>query len=406
MSLIFNKIAAAFRALTFNLQHPKDPNLAALFGNGDFTESGVNKTPLGFLEIPGIFAAIRTVSYQVATLPIKLYKRDRETRQIDREHYLYPILHDMPNLSDTAWEFKQVMTTWLMVYQNAYAIIGKSGISPVTSLTPVCPSDVQIIKKGREIQAYSILTDGIARNYGAEDILHLRGFSWDGIAGLETWRHQREPAGLSKVLEGHASRFFKNGAKPGMTLTHPGKMGMEALDRMKKQIASALTGGNAYKTLILEEGMKAEKLSINNNESQFVESRAHQLNELSRVIGIQPHLIGDLSRATFSNIEAQGIDFLSLTLNPILTMWEQAIYRDLLTKEGRKTHFAEFDRSGVVQADIKTKTEAYRTGILSGIYSINEIRAKENLAPVEGGDQHMVQSQMVNVTGVQQNAGA
>jgi HK97 family phage portal protein len=227
-------------------------------------------------------------------------------------------------------------------------------------------------------------------------ILHIRALSPDGIIGYSPIQLARQAVGLSLALEEFGARYFGNGADPGTVLEHPGTLSDEAWNRIKESWEESHKGlERSHRFAILEEGMKIEKIGIPPEDSQFIESRKFQLAEIARIYRMPPHLVGDLSNATFSNIEHQGIEFVVHTIRPWLVRWEQGLHRKLLAPEEAKTFFAEFLVDGLLRGDMTARYTAYSVGRNGGWLSANDIRELENQNPIEGGDQYLIPLNMI-----------
>jgi HK97 family phage portal protein len=232
--------------------------------------------------------------------------------------------------------------------------------------------------------------DGSLRIYTQDEIFHMRGLSSNGIVGLSPLSAAREVIGAAIATQAYGSRLFSNDARPGGILEHPGKIGEDAAVRLRQSWTAAHSGvGNSHKVAVLEEGMTFKALSMSAEDSQFLQTREFQVGEIARIFRIPPHMIGDLKRATFSNIEQQAIEFTTHTIRPWLVRWEQAIARDLIP-DGEV--FAEHNVDALLRGDLSGRYAAYAVGIQNGWLSSNEIRSLENLNPIEGGDEyHSVQ---------------
>ena len=405
---MFNRLKAACRALVVDPVHPKDPVLAEwLREAGGLSDTAASVTRNNVLEVPAVFASVSRISNQLGRLPIKLYKTvSDDKREIDKKHSLYLLLHNAPNSWQTAFEFKQLMTVWLLLYGNAYAEIVTDVDGRITDLIPVEPWRVtpRLQKlSGAWVMSYQVQEEnGPDRVLLKNEMFHLKGLGLTAEKGVEVWRTARQAIGLAQTLEAFVSWFFHNRARPDFVFKHPARLGDPAWQRLTNFLMKQMQGvRNTNKALVLEEGLDVKEVGVTNDKSQMLDSRKYQTREVARILGIQPHLIGDLDNASFNNMEQQGREFLTMTIDPILTLWEQAIWRDLLNSNEKRRYYAEFDRSSLVQADVKTMNESFQIGINNGWLSINDVRRMLNMAPVEGGDKHYVQMQMQDIT--QQN---
>jgi HK97 family phage portal protein len=247
------------------------------------------------------------------------------------------------------------------------------------------------------------ISSGETRVLFADEILHIHGFSRDGIVGLSPIAYARESIGLGLAAQEYGARLFANNTTPKGVIEYPGKFkNQDTLNRLKEQIESAHRGlTNSHRMLILEEGMKWAQTGIAPEDAQFLQSRKFQIAEIARIFRIPPHMLGDLERATFTNIEHQSIDFVVHTIRPWLVRWEQEIMRSLLLPSQQKTHFAEFNVDALLRGDIKSRYDAHAVGIRNGWLNADEVRQLENMNPIPDGkgQQYMVPLNMAPAGG-------
>jgi HK97 family phage portal protein len=358
------------------------------------TASGVTITPDTAMQATTVYACVRILSETVASLPLPLYRRvgDRgRERAID--HPLYTLLHDAPNPEMTSFELRETLMGHLALWGNSYCDIETDGAGRVTALWPLRPDKMAVRRdKGTGLIVYEYTLPGTMQKVqlAADRILHLRGLSVNGLVGLPPIAMARQSIGLAIATEEFGARFFSNNAQPGVVLEHPGKLGEEAYTRLRESWSETHSGlSNAHRVAILEEGMKLDKIGIPPNDAQFLETRKFQAVEIARIFRVPPHLIGDLDRATFSNIEQQSLEFVIHTIRPWLVRIEQAITRSLLMPSERRTYFAEFLVDGLLRGDTTSRYQAYAIGRQWGWLSINDVRERENMNPVAGGDAYL-----------------
>lgn len=376
------------------------------FGRGIETASGVAVTNMNSLQTAAVYACSRILSESVASLPLILYRR-RRGRGRDRaaDHPLYPILHDLANSEMTAYELRETQMGHVTIWGNGYAEIEFNQGGNVTGLWPLWPDKMKVTRRnGRIIYVYRMPEGSSALPWVElpfERVLHIRGLGYDGLVGYDPISLARQSIGLARATEEFGARFFGNGAQTGTVYQHPGKISPEAYDRLSKSIEKRHQGlENAHRIAILEEGMEAKQTSIPPENAQFLETRKFQIAEIARWFRVPPHMIADLDRATFSNIEHMSLEFVTYSLTPWLVRWEKAIYRDLLLpRERQQGLFAEHLLNALVRGDIKTRYEAYNIGRNGGWLSANDIREMENQNPIEGegGDIYLVPLNMVPV---------
>ena len=248
---------------------------------------------------------------------------------------------------------------------------------------PLRPDKVTIKRINGKLY-YIYQSEGLGRfEFEHIDILHVKGMSLNGVEGVSPITYAREAIGLGLAAEDFGSRFFANDARPGIVLEHPGALSDQAYKKLKKSWADKHGGlANKHKVAILEEGMKIHEIGIPPEDAQFLETRKFQVNEIARIFRIPPHMIGDLERSTFSNIEQQSLEFVIHTVRPWLVRWEQALNISLLPGEYRQKYFIEFLVDGLLRGDIKSRYEAYSIGRQNGWLSADDIRELENMNPL------------------------
>ena len=233
--------------------------------------------------------------------------------------------------------------------------------------------------------------------FASERIFHIPGLSFNGINGISPIEQAREAIGLALATEEFGAKFFSNGARPGGVLEHPGVV--KDPERIRESWNKVYQGTrNSHKIAVLEEGMKYHEIGIPPEQAQFLQTRKYQLNEICRIFRVPPHLVGDLERSTFSNIEHQSIDFVTHTIRPWLVRWEQAIYKSLLNEQERRLYYAKFNVDGLLRGDFATRMQGYATARQNGWMSINDIRSLEDMNPIpseQGGDDYLVNGNMV-----------
>ena len=233
--------------------------------------------------------------------------------------------------------------------------------------------------------------------YEPNQIFHVVGLSYDGIKGISPIDQAREAVGLALATEEFGAKFFANGARPGGVLEHPGVL--KDPEKLRESWNKVYQGSrNSHKIAVLEEGVKYKEIGIPPEQAQFLETRKFQINEICRIFRVPPHLIGDLERSTFSNIEHQSIEFVTHTVRPWLVRWEQAIYKCLLNETERQLYYARFNVDGLLRGDFPTRMQGYATARQNGWMSVNDIRKLEDMNSIDaekGGDDYLVNGNMV-----------
>ncbi|MER9911693.1 phage portal protein [Mesorhizobium sp. M0050] len=364
---------------------------ARMIGGGAVADTGIYVSPETALRYTTVLICIRVLAESVASLPCILYRRRKDggkDRAVD--HPLYRVLHDQANATFTAFEYAEGTMCNLASRGNGYSYVDRNSKGQTIGLTPLHPDPVTITQAADWTPKYEVtLPDNTRAKLRPSQIHHIRGPLPKGYVGRSMIALAREAIGLGMAAESFGSHMYRNGVRPTGTLEHPGVIGPEAIENLRTQFAEKYSGlENAGKPLLLEEGMKFQALSIKPVDAEFIDSRKFQRTEIAGIFRVPAHLVNDLERATFSNIEHQTLDFIVHSLRPWLKRWEQAISRDLLMPSERDEYFAEFLIDDFLRGDFKSRMEGYALGIQNGIWSPNEIRIRENSNLREGGDEY------------------
>ena len=364
---------------------------------GDETESGVTVNYETALRTSAVFACVRLKAETIGGLPLHVYRRipDGGKERADN-HPLYDVLHDRPNAWQSANEFRETMQAHIDLRGNAYAQIIAGDRGWVTELWPVHPDKVTVLLRQDGTLVYRF-TDrfGHPQTRLQDEMLHIRFLSLNGVLGLTPLSYARETIGRQVAMEKSNSRFHKNDATSRVALVHPsGFSSEEAAQRVITSWNAAYGGSaNAHKTAILEEGMDIKIIGLKPEDAQFVESWEGGITDICRWFGVQPRKLGAKSgdSQTYSNVEQAQIEFVTDTVLPMCTRWEQACERALLLPRERGTYFVEFNVDGLLRADAATRGSLYAQA-LDKWMTVNEIRCRENLPPVPGGDEFRIQA--------------
>ena len=392
MQGIVNFLSGPFRSHKVGSGPPRDPVVAEWFGAAGATAAGVSVTPDKALQSVWVWACVRVLAETLAQLPWIVYKRlDKDGRERDTGHPLWEVLHDQSNKWQTSFEFREMLMGHVVLRGNGYAEIIPSAGNPVAELIPLHPDRVRPFWAPDKTVAYEYQPlDGPTRIILGSEMFHVKGLGFDGLSGFNPIRLHRETIGEDFAAQEYSARFWANDATPSGVLKHPESLSEEAQARLRKSWEQQQTGANRHRPAVLEEGLVYEAIGLTREDAQYVESRKFNGVQIARMFRIQPHMIGILDRATFSNIEAQGIEFVVYTMGPWLRRWEQATRRDLFTVASRRTHFSEFLVDGLLRGDRKARAEFYKSAIINGWMSRNEVRRRENLNPVEHLDEFLV----------------
>ena len=386
----------------FSISNPTQ-EIIDLWGGGVQSKAGVNVTELNALQSTGVYACVRVLAEAVASLPFLVYRRLPGGGKVRAsEHPLFKILHHRPNSLMTSFEFRETLTAHVTLWGNAYAEIERNNANVPIALWPLLPNKMIVKGEKNELKYFYTLPQGKEVQIPSENIFHLKGLSANGFLGQSVIGFAREAIGLSLSTEEFGSRFFSNNAVPGGIYEHPRRLSKGARENLRKSIKQEHEGlSKAHRTAILEEGMKYHQIGIPGKDAQFLETRKFQLNEIARIYKVPPHLIGDLERATFSNVEQQSIDFVVHTMRPWFVRWEQAILRDLFEEEESEIFFAEFLVDGLLRGDMKSRFDSYAIGRNWGWLSADDIREKENMNPLPGGigKSYLIPLNMIPVKG-------
>ena len=375
--------------------------------------AGKNVNERSAMQMTAVYACVRILSEAIAGLPLHLYHSKPDGgKEKAVGHPLYFLLHDEPNAEMTSFVFRETLMTHLLLWGNAYAQVIRNGKGEVIALYPLMPNRMQVNRneKGQLYYQYTTSSDDAPTMEGStvvlmpEDVLHIPGLGFDGLVGYSPIAMAKNAIGLAIATEEYGAKFFANGAAPSGVLEHPGTI--KDPQRVRDAWMSQFGGShNSGKVAVLEEGMKYTPISISPEQAQFLETRKFQINEIARIFRVPPHMVGDLEKSSFSNIEQQSLEFVKYTLDPWVIRWEQSLQRTLLSSEDKKEYFFKFNLEGLLRGDYASRMSGYATARQNGWMSANDIRELENLdhIPAElGGDLYLINGNMLPL----ENAGA
>lgn len=383
-----------------------DAGYSFLFGR---TTSGKPVNERTAMQTTAVYACVRILAEAVASLPLHVYEyQDDGGKKLVHDHPLYYLLHDEPNPEMTSFVFRETLMSHLLIWGNAYAQIIRDGAGRVLGLYPLLPDkmDVQRDDKGNIYYVYSRNSDEnpMFKEYGnirlkAEDVLHIPGLGFDGLIGYSPIAMAKNAVGMTLACEEYGASFFANGANPGGVLEHPGVL--KDPSKVRESWNSVYRGvSNAHKIAVLEEGMKYQQIGIPPEEAQFLETRKFQINEIARLYRIPPHMVGDLDKSSFSNIEQQSLEFVKYTLDPWVIRWEQSLQRSLLLPGEKGKYFIKLNVDGLLRGDYQSRMNGYAVGRQNGWFSTNDIREMENMNPIpdeEGGNLYLINGAMTKL---------
>ena len=370
---------------------PDDPIWTNLFFSRK-TASGITiSTNEKAMQCSAVYACVRVLAEAVASLPLFIYRRnENNSREIATHHYLNYILHDRPNEFQTSYEFRETMLEHLSLRGNFYAYKEVNDGGQIVNLIPLNPTNIKVTSNNQTI-IYEYTDDAGKINYWtSKEIWHVKGISNDGIVGYAPITIAREQIGLALKMEEHGARVFSNYARPSGILSTPGKLSENAAERLRKSWYQSQGGENVHKVAVVEEGLTWTSIGYSNEDSQFLESRNFQIEDIARIFKVPSILINHSDKAaTYASVEQQMLSFVIHSLRPWLVRIEQSINKNLLTDtEKKQGYFAEHKLEGLLRGDIKSRYDAYAIGRQNGWLSANEIRELENLNPIEGGDNY------------------
>lgn len=368
------------------------------------SSAGKSVTERSAMQMTAVYSCVRILAEAVAGLPLHFYKYNEDgskSKAIDNN--LYHLLHDEPNPEMSSFVFRETLMTHLLLWGNAYAQIIRNGKGEVIALYPLMPNKMSVDRDENGHLYYSYQR---SQEEGKEagtvilstrDVLHIPGLGFDGLVGYSPIAMAKNAIGLAIATEEYGAKFFANGAAPSGVLEHPGTIKDPA--RLRENWNSTFGGSaNSGKVAVLEEGMKYTPISISPEQAQFLETRKFQINEIARIFRVPPHMVGDLEKSSFSNIEQQSLEFVKYTLDPWVIRWEQSLSRALLNEDEKKLYFFKFNVEGLLRGDYQSRMNGYAIARQNGWMSANDIRELENLDKIsseDGGDLYLINGNML-----------
>ena len=358
------------------------------------------------MQMTAVYSCVRILAEAVAGLPLHLYKyTDTGGKEKAVDHPLYLLLHDEPNPEMSSFVFRETLMTHLLLWGNAYAQIIRNGKGEVVALYPLMPNKMTVDRDSNGQLYYTYqraneeapTMEGTSVKLKPSDVLHIPGLGFDGLVGYSPIAMAKNAIGMAIACEEFGAKFFANGAAPSGVLEHPGtiKDPSRVRDAWQSQFGGA---SNSGKVAVLEEGMKYTPISISPEQAQFLETRKFQINEIARIFRVPPHMVGDLEKSSFSNIEQQSLEFVKYTLDPWIIRWEQSMARVLLSLDEKKEYFIKFNLEGLLRGDYQSRMNGYSIARQNGWMSANDIRELENLDRIpaeQGGDLYLINGSML-----------
>ena len=370
------------------------------------SSSGKTVTERSAMQMTAVYACVRILSEAVAGLPLHFYRYKADgSKEKAIDSNLYHLIHDEPNPEMSSFVFRETLMTHLLLWGNAYAQIIRNGKGEVIALYPLMPNKMSVDRdeNGKLYYTYTRsdcepnAMNGSSVVLEPKDVLHIPALGFDGLVGYSPIAMAKNAIGLAIATEEFGSKFFANGAAPSGVLEHPGTI--KDPSRVREAWQSQFGGsGNSGKVAVLEEGMKYTPISISPEQAQFLETRKFQINEIARIFRVPPHMVGDLEKSSFSNIEQQSLEFVKYTLDPWVVRWEQSLSRSLLSEDEKKQYFFKFNLEGLLRGDYQSRMNGYAIARQNGWMSANDIRELEDLdklSPEQGGDLYLVNGNML-----------
>jgi len=353
------------------------------------------------LTLTAVWCAIRLLAESVSSLPISVYTKQKNGDKLeDTKSPIYKLVKFKPNYYQNKITFFEFIMLSICTEGNAYVKIVRNNSGTPVELICLDPEIVNVVINDNQL--YYQTESGVL---DSADVLHFKTITDDGFTGISPIDQCAKALKWSESLEQFGSTFFSNGAKPSSILQTDRALSDTALQRLKTSFNNNYGKlKNSNSTIVLEEGLTFKPISISPEQAQFLSSRQFSIEEVARIFNVPPHMLKDLSKSSFNNIEMQSQEFLTYTLMPYINRIEAEMNLKLFrTNELGKT-FVEFNVNGLLRGDVKSRTEAYKTAITNGYMSINEVRQKENMNSIEGGDKHFMQMNMTTIDKVGEDA--
>jgi len=361
------------------------------------------------MQMSAVYACVRILAESIASLPLHFYQyNDAGGKEKAINHPLYWLLHDEPNPEMSSFSFRETLMTHLLLWGNAYAQIIRNGRGEVIALYPLMPDRMTVDRdaRGRIYYEYA-RSESDANTLGKkssvilspEDVFHIPGLGFDGLVGYSPIAMAKQAIGMGLACDEYGASFYQNGAQPGGVLEHPNVL--KDPKRVRESWNAIYQGSkNAHRIAVLEEGMTYKPITISPEQAQFLETRKFQIDEIARIFRVPPHMIGDLEKSSFSNIEQQSLEFVKYTLAPWISRWEQAIQRSLLLMSERTRYFARFNVEGLLRGDYQSRMNGYAVARQNGWMSANDIRELESLDMIpdeQGGNLYLINGNMTKL---------
>lgn len=406
MNLI-DRIASLIGYEKRGLDIPATPISATNLGGGSNllfnsrSDAGISVNEETALTCAAVYAAVSLISDTIGYLDVVPFQQTGDSKRRAYDNELYRLLLE-PNDAMNGFTLRQIMTSHALTWGNGYAYIERddADFSKIISIKPLLPDRTYPYRLLTGELTYTTRVNGTLFNLKPYEVLHIKSIGFTGLTGLSPIQLFRQTIGKQLAFDKFGAKIFANGLNANGVLSHPGQLSKDAQDRLRENITSKLTGlDNSHKLLILEEGLTFQKISIDPDEAQFLDSMKFGVTDIARIYRVPPHLIGDLSRSTNNNVEQQSLDFKTNCLNPWVMQWEQELNRKLLSDDDKAAGLSfKFDFRNLLRGDSTATANYYKS--LSSFLTINEIRAALDENPIANGDVILVQSQNVTLDSV------
>jgi HK97 family phage portal protein len=370
----------------------------------EYQDGGAHSGVAGVLALSTANACVQLLAGTQASLPLMVYRTDRDGRRsVAADHPLYRVLHDSPNADQTALDYWEFVCACLELHGNAYSEVERGSDGRVIALSPpLVPEAVSVKRRDNGDLEYRWNEGSRQRVETQQRILHIRGFGGSPLGGLSTLSLGRQVFGMARSINRAAQETFRNGARPSGVMSIDKALTKDQRNEAETRLQEKYQGTvNAGVPMILDNGLKWQSISINPEDAQMLESRSFSVEEICRLFQVPPHMVGHTQNSTSwgTGLEQQTLGFQKFTLRRRLKRIEQALEKQLLTPRDRSEGITiEFNLEGLLRADSKARSEFYGKMTVIGAMTINEVRALENLPPVEGGDVPRLQMQNVPIT--------
>ena len=365
--------------------------------------SGISVSKSSALTFTAVWSAVRLLSESISILPVNVYEREPNgDKKLASTNAAYNLVHNEPNYYMSSVAFFEKVMMDLCLSGNSYVRIVRNGGGTPEALLPLNSQDIQVKMNEGQIFYHNNTERTIYDDY---DILHFKGISQDGILGLSPITQNANAIGWGMALEEYGSKYFTNSAKLSGVLETDRALSEQAIDRLKNSFSNTYNKlQNAQSTAILEEGLSFKPITISPEQSQFLLSRIFSITEIARMFNIPTFMLQEHSKSSFNNIESLSQSYVTYTLMPYIRRMESEMNRKLFKTNEKGKLFVEWNVNGLLRGDVKSRNDAYKTGLNNGYLTINEVRRKENMNSIVDGDEHYLPLNMTTINKIGEDA--